>query len=58
MAENEFNLHIPRYVDTFEPEPLIDVGEALKTLGRMEVDAAVATSGLRRLLDGIGYETD
>jgi type I restriction-modification system DNA methylase subunit len=25
IVENEFNLNIPRYVDTFEPEPEIDV---------------------------------
>jgi type I restriction enzyme M protein len=30
IAENEFNLNIPRYVDTFEPEPRIEVKEAPK----------------------------
>lgn len=27
IKENEFNLNIPRYVDTFEPEPEVDLGE-------------------------------
>jgi len=30
LEENEFNLNIPRYVDTFEPEEEIDLNEALK----------------------------
>ena len=30
IEENEFNLNIPRYVDTFEPESLISVDDALK----------------------------
>ena len=25
MEENEFNLNIPRYVDTYEPEPEVDI---------------------------------
>ena len=30
LEENEFNLNIPRYVDTFEPEEEIDLKEAIK----------------------------
>lgn len=30
LEENEFNLNIPRYVDTFEPEEEIDLKNALK----------------------------
>ncbi len=29
LEENEFNLNIPRYVDTFEPEEEIDMAEAI-----------------------------
>ena len=25
IKENDFNLNIPRYVDTFEPEPSVDI---------------------------------
>jgi type I restriction enzyme M protein len=25
LTNNDFNLNIPRYVDTFEPEPLVDM---------------------------------
>lgn len=30
IEENEFNLNIPRYVDTFEPEEEIDLSIAIK----------------------------
>ena len=30
LEENEFNLNIPRYVDTFEPEEKIDLQEAIE----------------------------
>lgn len=30
LEENEFNLNIPRYVDTFEPEEEIDLKEAIQ----------------------------
>lgn len=33
IEENEFNLNIPRYVDTFEPEPEIDIASV-----QMEID--------------------
>ena len=32
IKENDFNLNIPRYVDTFEPEPEIDLGEVTKEI--------------------------
>ena len=32
IKENDFNLNIPRYVDTFEPEPEIDLKQVSKDL--------------------------
>lgn len=32
IVENEYNLNIPRYVDTFEPEPEVDLKEVAKEL--------------------------
>lgn len=40
IAENEFNLNIPRYVDTFEEEEPIDIDEVNRELA--EVDAQIA----------------
>lgn len=55
IAENEFNLNIPRYVDTFEPEPRVAVKDALKALGEAETIASAAKAELKRLLDRAGY---
>src|ERR1019366_6138688 len=40
VEENEFNLNLPRYVDTFEPEEEIELGAALKELASAEEAAA------------------
>ena len=32
VADNDYNLNIPRYVDTFEPEPEIDLRDVAKEL--------------------------
>jgi type I restriction enzyme M protein len=55
IEENEFNLNIPRYVDTFEPEPRVDAKEALKALREAEMTAKAAESELTRMLRQVGY---
>lgn len=55
IQENEFNLNIPRYVDTFEPEPRIELKDALKALGEADAAAKSAEDELARLLKGAGY---
>lgn len=55
IEENEFNLNIPRYVDTFEPEPRVEVSDALKALREAESAAQNAESQLRKLLKDVGY---
>lgn len=54
VEENEYNLNIPRYVDTFEPEEPIDVADALKALDAAEAARADAERKLRELLKGVG----
>jgi len=55
IEENEFNLNIPRYVDTFEPEPRVEVKDALKALRDGETMAKTAEADLARLLRSAGY---
>ncbi|WP_202370607.1 HsdM family class I SAM-dependent methyltransferase [Pseudomonas sp. MWU318] len=57
VEENEFNLNIPRYVDTFEPEPRVKVNDALKSLRDAESALASSEINLVNILRGIGYET-
>lgn len=58
IAENEFNLNIPRYVDTFEPEPRVEVKDALKALRNAESALASVESKLIALLRDVGYEAN
>jgi type I restriction enzyme M protein len=58
IVENEFNLNIPRYVDTFEPEPRVEVKDALKALGEAKAAAREAEDTLTALLHRTGYATD
>jgi type I restriction enzyme M protein len=55
IEENEFNLNIPRYVDTFEPEPRVEVKDALKALWEAVNAAKAAEADLSRLLQSAGY---
>lgn len=55
IVENEFNLNIPRYVDTFEPEPRIEVEDALKALREAEAEVRVAEAALSSLVRDAGY---
>ncbi len=50
IEENEFNLNLPRYVDTFEPEGKIDIDTALNELELAEVAVKEKTSLLKKLL--------
>lgn len=54
-VENEFNLNIPRYVDTFEPEPRVEVKEALEALRTIEDKVRTADQELEKLIKAIGY---
>ena len=56
VEENEFNLNVPRYVDTFEPEPRMHVKKALNVLRAASDDAARAEKELAGLLRSVGYE--
>jgi type I restriction enzyme M protein len=55
LDDNEFNLNIPRYVDTFESEPRLEVKDALRALREAESAAKVAEAELARMLREAGY---
>ena len=58
VEENEFNLNVPRYVDTFEPEPRMDVMEALSQLRDAESARVDAERTLAAMLREAGYAPD
>lgn len=56
IEENEFNLNISRYVDTYEPEPIIEVQEALVALEATEREIKESHKRLIGLLELLNYE--
>ncbi len=53
IAENDFNLNIPRYVDTFEEEEEIDIDEVEKEIKRLEKELSIVRGEMGKLLKGI-----
>ena len=50
IEENEFNLNIPRYVDTFEPEEQINLEEAIAEFQKAMKEETDAMNSLNELL--------
>ena len=55
IEKNDFNLNIPRYVDTTEPEEEIDVGEELATLKALMAERDEAEQKMLGYLEELGY---
>lgn len=47
---NDYNLNIPRYVDTFVPEPLPDIGSLLSDLEEIEKEERKTREDLCKML--------
>jgi type I restriction enzyme M protein len=54
IEENEFNLNIPRYVDTFEPEPEIDIAAVQQEIDQIETKLAVTQEKMNKYLKELG----
>lgn len=50
IRENDYNLNIPRYVDTFEPEPPVDLAALNKEMAETQADLAQSESELKAML--------
>ena len=55
IEENEFNLNIPRYVDTFEPEPEIDIAAVQKEIEEIEGELATVRKKMDGYLKELGF---
>ena len=53
IEENDFNLNIPRYVDTFEEEEEIDIDAVEVEIEGLERELQVVRGEMGRLLAGI-----
>ena len=56
IAENDFNLNIPRYVDTFEEEEEIDIDAVGREIDQLETELSMVRERMARLLKGIERE--
>jgi len=54
IEENGFNLNIPRYVDTFEPEPEIDLQAVQDEIRQIEAELAETRARMNRYLEELG----
>lgn len=54
LQENEFNLNIPRYVDTFEEEEEIDLNEVMAEYHRLDEEDKKITEELNKYLEELG----
>jgi type I restriction enzyme M protein len=55
IAENEFNLNIPRYVDTFEPEPEIDIAAVQARIAEIDTKLAATRKKMDAYLKELGF---
>ena len=58
IEENEFNMNIPRYVDTFEEEPPIDAAKVEADLVNINQQLAVNASNILAMLDKLDVRTE
>lgn len=56
IEENDYNLNIPRYVDTFEPEEEIDVAAVQKEIDQIEAELADVRKHMAGYLKELGVE--
>jgi len=57
IAENDFNLNIPRYVDTFEEEEAIDLAAVAKELKQLDVDMVGIDETIRGFCNELGIDS-
>ena len=54
ILENDCNLNIPRYVDTFEEEPLVDIGQVQKNIAAIEKELAEVQTQMAQYMKELG----
>jgi type I restriction enzyme M protein len=54
IVENDYNLNIPRYVDTFEEEEIIDIEEVQRNIKRLKTEIAKAEAKMDGYLKELG----
>lgn len=58
IEENNFNLNIPRYVDTFEPEPEVDLAAVNAEIAQTEQQLVEVQARIRGYLEELGLDKE
>ncbi|MBP3708610.1 MAG: N-6 DNA methylase, partial [Clostridia bacterium] len=56
IEENDYNLNIPRYVDTFEEEEPIDLDEVVSELKRINEEMKEVDAEIKKYCDELGIQ--
>ena len=56
IIDNDYNLNIPRYVDTFEPEEEIDIAKVQREIDKIEDELVEVRAKMRGYLRELGVE--
>ncbi len=56
IAENDYNLNIPRYVDTFEPEPEIDLAAVTAEIKQLDANTVDIDTKIKQYTQELGIE--
>jgi len=56
IKENDYNLNIPRYVDTFEEEEVVDLDKVSKELKQLDIDMKDTNDTIKNFCDELGIE--
>ncbi len=54
IRENDYNLNIPRYVDTYEEEELVDIDEVKQNIANIEAELVVVQAQMAKYLEELG----
>jgi len=54
IQENDYNLNIPRYVDTFEEEELVDIDEEKKNIADIEKELTQVQTQMDKYMKELG----
>lgn len=54
IVDNDYNLNIPRYVDTFEEEELVDIDKVKQNIANIEAELAQVQAQMAKYLEELG----
>ena len=54
IIQNDYNLNIPHYVDTFEEEELVDIGAVQQNIAHLKVEITEAEKQMDAYLKELG----